>query len=244
MSSDIVCLGVCNCIYCIIQEQVLDITKGRNDTMEELTISEFCRRTGKSDKTVRNWIKKKKLQSSKKMLDGRLVSTVYIENDTKIQSDFQDVQEPISKHIQEHKQDVQEAEFITENTSYNMVSMENTTFERLITQIQELAEARAQAEEKTSKNIQEHLMEEKTKVQILQEKIDTIQNEYQIKLDDLRSELSKEKILAAQIEAGSKIKDLRIKELEDKLSKYDDQQNKINTLEQQSNSSNIWFKKL
>lgn len=171
--------------------------------VQYIKVSEYAIQKGVSERTVRNWIQKGKLSTTNKIIDNRPTLVIIIDDNS----------EPSEVHSGSTEQfqpppsgPIQDAEIVSNPSSYSLVSMEKTTFEQLIDSIKMMSEARADSDQQTIKKIETEYFESKAENKRLTEENKT-----------LTELLMKEKILAAQVEANLKIKDIRILELEEKI---------------------------
>ncbi|MEW5818721.1 MAG: hypothetical protein AB1782_00895 [Cyanobacteriota bacterium] len=194
-----------------------------------IKVSDFARRKGVSERTVRNWIKKGKLSTTTKTIENRSTLVIILESNSEHSEAFN---EDLNENIQDDSGPIQEAEIIPGSASYSLVSMEKTTFEQLIESIKSMSESRAEADQDTINRFKEEIFEIKAENKKLNTDIK--------QLNDL---LTKEKIESAQLQAELKIKDLRIKELEEQIDKFQlEKYDKINNSNQDKdkNNTNIW----
>lgn len=126
--------------------------------MKKYTVSEYSDLTGTPTRTVRNWIRDGKLATSKGVRNNREVILISIDENEKMAGhtashDAKQIIEESAKNdsIANHGIMVEDAEIIKESTEYNLVSMENTTFEKLISEIGRLSDARANTDQETIK---------------------------------------------------------------------------------------------
>lgn len=195
-----------------------------------ITFSEYARLKGVSDRTVRNWKEQGKISVTTKLINNRNTLVVIVDDEpTDIQNSSKGSKPNLEKNIQEIQnafEPIQDAEIIDDSQQYKMVSMENNTFDQLINSIKQLAESRAESDQKAMMKIENEYFETKAENKKLhEEKTQLIEN------------LHSEKLLAAQLEAEIKISTLQIKELTEKINKQSELLSEyseiINTLKQQ-----------
>lgn len=186
-------------------------------------ISDFAKIAGVSTRSVRNWVEDNKLNTTKETVNNKEITVIVIDDKAKKylrRNEYNEGREetfyPKEKednYYSEEREEknsfsslyVKDAEIINETTKYNLVSMENTTFEQLINKITQLAEAKADAKEEYITKLEEELHELRAKVKELE-----IENKNYI-------------IQNAQMETEIKIKDLKVIELEEKIKPIQDE---------------------
>ena len=184
--------------------------------LSELTVKEYATLKDVSEKTVHNWIEKGRLQCKYKNIKGRNVKVILVNDNELLRNYNENYSEPKSafqrssmNEFQNQEQAYEEAEIIDETSTeknYNVISMENNTFEELINSIKELANARAQSDKESIENYKEQFFEAKSEIKQLQER-----------LLNLKDDLTIEKLKSAQFETEVKIQSLRIEEFENKI---------------------------
>lgn len=218
--------------------------------MKTLTIAQYEELTGIPNRTIRNKIDSGDLPSSREKINNRKVKVVQVddiqyEEYQKIVASKKNIvdshgeinagkknygESPIASQNKSTSESYQEAEIIEDlemsKPQYNLISMENDTFENLIQNIKDMADDRSQTEKDAYKRLEQQYFQASQQA-----------SEWRSKAEEYRIE-------SIQAESDSKIKDIRIKELEEKLSKYEDQEDKIKNIEQQLSNSPWWSKKL
>lgn len=184
--------------------------------MKKLTVKDFAFNFKIPETTLRGWISRDELTTSSEIIKNRKTRIVLL--DEKAQKKINEYRgvatsenefnyetithnETRNEYTTGHnadKSNVQDAEIITDSTHFQMISMEQSSFDQLITSIKELAEAKSQSDNEAIKRIENEYFELKTKF---------------THLDEENKKLFKEIALA---EAEIKIKEMRIKELEEK----------------------------
>lgn len=206
--------------------------------MNLLSVSEFASKIKRNETTVRRAVKAGRLKYKETMVNNKPAYKIYdIDENYKVFGI-----EPFEQGIDDTVIDGQfeEAEIIDDFGHNQLMTMEQLSFDALIKNIKEMSDDRARTLEATNNEIRAEVHEGRAKIIELSEK------------------LTIEKIKAAQFEAEVRILNLRftekdnkiemlekqVKELEEKLSKYNDQQDKIKNIEQQLNMPPWWSKKL
>lgn len=152
-----------------------------------LTVSEYSDKTGLNESTIRKQIRSGKLRATREVRNNKKVYVILVDND-----------DPNIRAIPEvEKQDIRaipEAEIISEDKDYQMISIEKESFDSLIEKFEKLSNDRA------------HAIEESYK------RLETEYHELRAELTKIREELYQEKIKAAQFEAELNILKLRDQE--------------------------------
>lgn len=172
--------------------------------VKEVTITEFAHINNISVSAVYKRISRGRLKTTQGIRNNQKCTLILMDNGPGHNQPFQSVQTPkydmYNQDVHQIEEPVQEAELIGENTQYNLVSMENTTFEQLIQKITDLAEARSQTDRESL------------------DKLERVYLEIKAENKELRQKVENYKIESIQSQAELKICEMRVKELEkDKL---------------------------
>lgn len=206
--------------------------------MNLLSVSEFASKIKRNETTVRRAVKSGRLKFKESMVNNKPAYKIYDINDNYKVFGIEPPEEVINDTVVDGH--IEEAEIMDGFGQNQLMTMEQLSFDALIKNIKELSDDRAKT------------------LEVINEEIRAEVHEGRAKIIELTEKLTIEKIKAAQFEAEVRILNLRftekddkieklekyIKELEEKLSKFDDQQIKINSIEQQLNNSPWWSKKL
>lgn len=170
--------------------------------MKKLSVAEYAKRTGVNESTVRRHIYTGKLHAIKERFNNRDVYKIIVPDNLN------------ENHVEEggrteYSAPVHEAEIINESQQYAIMTMEQTSFDKLIQQITSLSDARAESMHESLKKCEGEYFELKAEYQKMNES-------YRAEREIIKDELMNEKIKAAQIEAETRIKDIRASELEAK----------------------------
>lgn len=116
---------------------------GRVKVMEYLRVSDYAVRIGRSERTVRDWVKKGKVDYTYKMIDGKKIQVIEVKTVSNISPNVAAIdaeyEEIASNDIAEHE----------EVAGNSIISMENTTFDNLIDKITKLADDSKITDQKT-----------------------------------------------------------------------------------------------
>ncbi|MEW5819185.1 MAG: hypothetical protein AB1782_03260 [Cyanobacteriota bacterium] len=191
--------------------------------MQKYTISEIERKFGYSNSKIRRLIKKNILPITKEKKDNKLITMVLVENEKKFRelfgdynyySDEQFIQRNDYQHENQHIENVQEAEIVKDSTDYQLINMEQKSFDQLIQSIKELADDRSKTERELYKKLEDQYFSLQQEYKILSEQKDSFKTE------------------SIQAQAEVKILELRMKEFEEKNINF---QKIINSLEDKIN---------
>ena len=171
--------------------------------MREVTITEFAHINNISVSAVYKRISRGRLKTTQGVRNNQKCTLILMDTSPTHNQSFDHVQNPkmdmYNNNVHQVEEPVQEAEFISENTQYNIVSMENTTFEQLIQKITDLAEARYFAEKESMDKLESQYLELKAENKELREKVNTykiesIQAQAELRISQIRvDELEKDK---------------------------------------------------
>lgn len=171
--------------------------------MREVTITEFAHINNISVSAVYKRISRGRLKTTQGVRNNQKCTLILMDTGPMSNQSFEHIQNSkIDMHnhdVHQVEEPVQEAEFISENTQYNVVSMENTTFEQLIQKITDLAEARYFAEKESMDKLERQYLELKAENKELREnlntyKIESIQAQAELRISQIRvDELEKDK---------------------------------------------------
>ncbi|MGD9580814.1 MAG: hypothetical protein AB7V50_05545 [Vampirovibrionia bacterium] len=170
--------------------------------MREVTITEFAHINNISVSAVYKRISRGRLKTTQGIRNNQKCTLILVDDSPIYNEPFQPVQnhriDMENYHVHSVEESVQEAEFISESTQHNLVSMENTTFEQLIQKITELADARSEADRESLKRLEAAYLELNAEYKEIREKmenykIESIQYQAELKISQLRiTELEKE----------------------------------------------------
>lgn len=188
-----------------------------------LTIKDLSVHFKIPEATIRSWLKRNLFTVSMQTVDKRRVKCVFLDEKAKeVLADYFNLTmneinfdaftmsknekkyEPHNDHNDHNVQPeiVQEAEIISNLPNYQIVSMENNTFEQLIQDIKDLANDRATSDKEAYNRLEKEYFELKSKRSQLEEVISQLKDE--------NKELA---IHLAQCETNFKIQELKVKEL-------------------------------
>lgn len=211
--------------------------------MDTIRIADFAKCCKVSEKTVRNWINSNKLNSSKKRYSNKEVKVVVIDEKSKLmemhsknfpedEENYKKVSE-VPEDSTQNFQNVSEAELIDNTQSFELMTMQQTSFDKLIEDIKIMSERVSESDNRYIKNLEEEL--------------------FRIRAQN--TELQKENIglihQTALLEAEMNIMKKRMEEIEDMEKKREVLQEEerkkaaLKDLEQHwDNKTTEWFKKL
>ena len=140
-----------------------------------IRIQDYAQRCEVSERTVRNWINKDKIRSTQKRINNKNVKMVIYDEDAermerecKIFPEVRNGSREDSEIMEPEIQNIPEAEIINESTSFQMVTIEQASFDNLIQSIKELADDRSRTDREHIKNLEEELHKNRAQVQELQ----------------------------------------------------------------------------
>jgi chromosome segregation ATPase len=176
--------------------------------MQKYTISEIERKFGYSNSKIRRLIKKRLLPITKEKRDNRDITIVLVEDEQKFRILFGDYDHhteeqnfhQVAHQVDNHNDEmVQEAEIIKESTDYQLMSIEQKSFDQLIQSIKDLADDRYKTEKESYKKLEDQYFSLQQDYKMLLEKVDqykveAIQAQAEVKILELRINESKEKI--------------------------------------------------
>jgi hypothetical protein len=135
--------------------------------LRKLTVREYAIEQGISDTAVRKQIKRNQLRTTYEMLNNKKTTLILLEND------FQSSSEPESTIESNQKEPgsepIQDAEFIESPQNFQLVSMEQSSFDNLIQSFKEMAEQRAESDQTSYEKLETAYFELKTRVTNLEE---------------------------------------------------------------------------
>lgn len=214
--------------------------------MQRLTVAEYARRTGKNESTVRKWINTGQLKTSTEVINNRKVTVILVEDSFEsVQDDTGSVLPDRTGMIQDHQKSSPEplyGDFVQKMYEDNMNLVQD--IKNYADSIKEYAEKAGQAklltvsEEKTKEQFFQTQQENKSLVTenaSLKKEVDLLKDQ----LKDLKVELTslrEQNQQAIQIEAESKIKDMTIRELEEKLNEINKAFEELKNAQQEKTS--------
>lgn len=173
--------------------------------MQKYTISELERKYGYSNSKIRRLIKKRLLPITKEKRENKDITIVLVEDEKKLKELFgdhdyhyehQDDNQADERLNQFPRETFQDVEIIKETSDYQLISMEQKSFDQLIQSIKELADDRTKADRESYKKLEDQYFLILQDNKLLAEKVENY------------------KIESIQAQAESKIKELKINELE------------------------------
>ena len=173
--------------------------------MREVTITEFAHINNISVSAVYKRISRGRLKTTQGIRNNQKCTLILMDTSPIHNQSFEHVQnskiDMYNHNVHQVEEPVLEAEFISENTQYNVVSMENTTFEQLIQKITDLAEARYFAEKESMDKLERQYLELKAENKELREKV----NSYKIESIQAQAELRISQIRVDELEKDKRI---------------------------------------
>lgn len=189
--------------------------------MKELTVREYATREGLSTTAVRKQIEKGRLATCRKNLGGKEI--IHIIVDDGYQQTNKHEQPVILNQVDNHETSVQDAEIIKESNTFNLVSMETSTFEQLIQNIKSLADDRSKTEKEAYNKLEAEYFALKQEIKQLREtnetlKIESIQASAELKISQIRNKELEEKI--TRLEEGKTVLNEKLNNLEEQLKTF------------------------
>lgn len=209
---------------------------------QRLTIKQFQIKYGIAESTVRSWVKKKRLTTAFELINNRETKVVIIDEkalsaikqynlnagNTAIDTAaYSENIQPISGDTARHtaaNETIEDAEILDYSNRYQLVSMEQSSFDSLIQSIKELAEARAQ----TEKHAYDNLLHEYNKIQ---QQITQLQSKYE-----------KANVEAIQAEAELRIKNIEMIEKDKKIEELERQNQDLHKTNEELRKKTKWWK--
>lgn len=173
--------------------------------MKKLTVRDYARVYGLSESAVRKQLRSGKLAFTKQIINNRETTLIIVEESLlgtartvlpekqfyKSTAPKLDGTTPGVVYQNNSDDEVQEAEIINDSNPYNIVSMENNTFDQLIKSIKEMADDRAKTEKEAYSKLEQEYFELKAKCSKLEEEnkaliIESVQNDANYRISELK----------------------------------------------------------